>query len=100
MQHYVRVQVEEQERRKDKDRVRDEGSLKSQELCINRKKRKRRVGIGKHLLSETQTKAHKLTEKWKLFTRTQRREKIQGVYVTITKKIFYVYMNQNRRNET
>lgn len=27
---------------------------------------------GKHLLSEMQTKAHKLTEKWKLFTRTQR----------------------------
>lgn len=30
-----------------------------------------------------QTKAHKLTEKWKLFTRTQRSGK-QGVYVTET----------------
>lgn len=32
-----------------------------------------------------QTKAHKLTEKWKLFTRTQRSGK-QGVYVTETEK--------------
>lgn len=41
------------------------------------------MGKGKHLLSEMQTKAHKLTEKWKLFTRTQRSGK-QGVYVTET----------------
>lgn len=37
------------------------------------------------MLSEMQTKAHKLTEKWKLFTRTQRSGK-QGVYVTETEK--------------
>lgn len=43
---------------------------------------------GKHLLSEMQTKAHKLTEKWKLFTRTQRSGKTGRI------------RNRNRRKRT
>lgn len=95
MQHYVRVQIGqteteiETETDKDKERGRslESGIMhKPNRKGKEREEGKRKAEKGKHLLSETQTKAHKLTEKWKLFTRTQRSRKTGRIRNVETEK--------------